>query len=127
MKITIADFDELQTAIKEYAGNAEEAINDVLHNQGGELIQNSIRNLIPVSGRTWKGKAPAAKKGKSLTSVNSNLAVKVTNTPKYGYLYFADDGSNTKNHAGNKQFFAEGGEAVKDEIIERMISRLVVL
>lgn len=124
-KISIADIEKLQIAMKEYQGDAETAINDVFHNQGGELIQESIRRLIPVSGKTWKGKASPAKSSNSLKSVNTNLAVTVTTTKKYQYLYFPNDGTNTRRHVGNQQFFEKGGDAVKDKIIERCISKLI--
>lgn len=123
-KINIATFDTLQEVMANYEGNVEEAINDVLHNQASELIQTSIQQLIPVSGKTWKGKAPAAKTSKSLTSRNSNLAVEVVTTKKYQYLYFPNDGTNTRRHVGNQQFFERGGDAVKDEIIDRCIAKL---
>ena len=123
-KINVADLDKLQTALKEYQGNAENAINEVLHNQGGELIQESIRKLMPVSGKNWKGKASPAKSSKSLQNLNTNLAVTVTTTKKYQYLYFPNDGTSTRRHVGNQQFFEKGGEAVKDKIIERCITKL---
>lgn len=125
LSMNTADIEKLQAAMKEYQGDVESTINDVLHNDGGELVQDSIRRLIPASGKTWKGKAPAAKSSKSLTSVNTNLAVTVTTTKKYQYLYFPDDGTNTRRHVGNQRFFEKGGEAVKDEIIERCISKLI--
>lgn len=123
-KINVATFAELQEAMKNYEGNVEEIINDVLHNQAGELIQTSIQRLIPVSGKTWKGKAGAAKTSKSLTSVNTNLAVTVKTTKKYQYLYFPNDGTTTRRHVGNQQFFERGGEAVQNEIIDRCIVKL---
>lgn len=123
-KINVADFEALQKAMEAYEGNTEETINDVLHNQGGELISNSVRRLIPVSGKNWKGKAKAAKSGNSLQNVNEHLAVTVKTTKKYQYLYFPDDGTNTRRHIGNQRFFEKGGEAVKDEIIERCVGRL---
>lgn len=124
MKIDIASVDKLQEAMKAYQGEVEPTINEVLHNQGGELISESVRRLIPVSGKHWRGKAPAAKSGKSLQNVNENLAVTVKNSKRYGYLYFPNDGSNTRRHVGNQQFFEKGGEAVRDEIIERCITAL---
>jgi HK97 gp10 family phage protein len=123
-KISVADIDKLQAAMKEYQGDVEGTINDVLHNQGGELIQDAVRRLIPVSGKSWKGKPTAAKKGNSLTNINANLSVTVTTTKKYQYLYFPDDGTNTRRHVGNKRFFERGGESVKDEIIDRCIAKL---
>ena len=125
LKINFSEAEKLLEAMKAYQGDVETTINDVLHNQGGELIQGSIQRFIPVSNKTWKGKAPAAKKSKSLQNINENLAVTVTTTKKYQYLYFPDDGTNTRRHIGNQRFFEKGGEAVKDEIIERCISKLI--
>lgn len=123
-KINVAEFEKLQDAMKEYQGDTESAINEVLHGEAGTLIENSIQQLIPVSNKNWKGKAPAAKTSKSLRSINENLAVSVTTTKKYQYLYFPNDGTNTRRHVGNQQFFTRGGEAVQDEIIERCITKL---
>ncbi len=116
--------EELEKAMKAYEGDTANAINEILHNEASPLIQEEIKRLMPVSGRDWKGKAIPAKRAKSLTAVNGNLSVTVKTTKKYQYLYFPDDGSNTKNHAGNQQFFLRGGEAKKSEIIERCINRL---
>lgn len=126
MRLTIEreDLAKLTEYMERYAGNVEEAINEVLHNYAAQEMQESIRNLIPVSNITWKGKKPAAKTAKSLRSVNENLSVTVTTTKDYQYLYFPDDGTNTRRHAGDKRFFEQGGEAVKDEIIERCILKL---
>lgn len=124
LRVDVTQVEKLQKAMKDFQGEVEPTINDVLHNQGGGLIQESIQRIIPVSGKTWNGKAPAAKSSKSLQSINANLAVTVTTTKKYQYLYFPDDGTNTRRHVGDQRFFEKGGEAVKDEIIERCISKL---
>jgi hypothetical protein len=115
---------KLEEYMKEYAGNVEDVINDVLHNDAPLLAHDSIRRLIPVSGKKWKGKAPPASTGNTFRDIKTNLAVEITTTSKYGYLYFPNDGTNTRNHVGNQRFFEKGGEAVKDEIIERCISKL---
>ena len=124
LKIDVTALDALQKAMREYQGEVEPTINAVLHGEAGERIQNSVRNLIPVSGITWNGKKGAAKNSASLKSVNENLAVTVTTTKNYQYLYFPDDGTNTRRHVGNQRFFEKGGEAVKDEIINLCIGKL---
>lgn len=124
-KVEFADTEKLIQAMEAYEGNTEEAINDVLHNEAGDLAQEAIRRLIPVSGKHWRGKKPAAKKGKSLRNINSNLAVTVTTNKAYQYLYFPDDGTSTRRHAGNQQFFYRGGSSVQDEIIDRCITKLI--
>lgn len=123
-QLDISNFDELQQAMINYQGDTEEAINEILHEKAGPMIEESIKRLIPISGRSWRGKKKAAKTAKSLKSINSNVAVTVTTTSNYQYLYFPNDGSSTRNHVGNKQFFARGGEMVTDEIINLCITRL---
>lgn len=124
LKINFSDTEKLQAVMKAYQGEVETAINDVLHNEAAPLAEEAIQRLIPVSGKHWKGKAPAAKTAKSLRNIPANLAVTVTTEKKYQYLYFPNDGTNTRRHVGNQQFFEKGGEAVQNEIIERCIGRL---
>lgn len=124
MNMNAEDFDRLQKAMERFPGNSEKAINEVLHGEGGVLIQESIRRLIPVSGKTWRGKAAPAKSGKSLMLVPGNLSVTTKSTKRYNYLYFPDDGSNTRRHAGNQQFFARGAEAVGREVADRCIENI---
>lgn len=124
-KIDISEADDLIQAMKNYEGDVEKVINDELHNEAGNLIQDSIKRLMPVSGKTWQGKKKSAKTGNSLRNVTGNLSVTVTTTKNYQYLYFPDDGTNTRRHAGAQHFFLRGAENVQNEIIERCISRLV--
>ena len=118
------EIERLHTALRNFPGEAEEAINDVFHNDAPPLVSEEIRRLMPVSGRKWSGKAPAAKGAKSLTDETANLAFTVKTTGKYHYLYFPDDGSNTRRHVGNQQFFQRGGEAKQSEIVDRCITRI---
>lgn len=106
---------------QEYVG---EAINDVLWNEGAPLIQESIQRLLPESGRTWRGKKPAAKRAAPFTQQNETLAVTVKTKNAYHYLYFPDDGSTTRKHVGNQQFMLRGAEEQQSEIISRCIARL---
>lgn len=120
--LNFADVDRLQDALLAYQGdNAEEVINDVLHNDGAALATEAIYRLMPMSG---KKKGQHAKKSKSLKSENGNLSVTIVASGKWHYLYFPDDGTNTRRHVGDQQFFRRGAESVQDEIINRCINRL---
>lgn len=125
LELDFYEFDRMHQAMLDYAGNTEEAINDILHNDASPLIQEEIKRLMPVSGKNWKGKKSSAKSSKSLTDEKGNLFVTVKTTKNYQYLYFPDDGSNTRRHVGNQQFFLKGGEAKQNEIIDRCVARLV--
>ena len=124
-KINVSQVEKLHQAMLDFQGDTEKTINDVLHNEANPLIQKSVQSLIPVSGRHWKGKKPPAKTSNSLEEVKENLTAGVKNTKRYGYLYFPDDGTNTRRHVGNQQFFRRGGEAVQDDIVDRCVNRLV--
>lgn len=121
LTLNAEDFDRVLKAIEQYPGNAERVINDVLHGAGAELIQERIRKYMPVSD---KKKGAHAVDSKSLTPVGSNLAVTVKSTNKYHYLYFPDDGTNTRRHVGNQQFFLRGAEAVSGEIVDIITEKL---
>lgn len=125
LDINFSEVERLQQALEEFQGDAEAVINDVLHNEAGDLAQESIKRLMPVSGKHWRGKKPAAKKSKSLQNIEGNLSITVTTKKNWSYLYFPDDGTNTRRHIGNQRFFERGGEAVQDEIIERCINKLI--
>ena len=119
------EVERLFNTVKNFPGNAEKSINDVFHNDAPPIGSEEIKRLMPVSGKTWKGKAPAAKTAKSLTDEKANLSFTVKTTGKYHYLYFPDDGTNTRRHVGNQQFFKRGGENKQTEIVDRCINRIV--
>lgn len=124
-KIEAEELGYLQEAMAAYIGDVEKEVNDVLHNEAGPLIKDAVQRLIPVSNvKPWKGKPKHARDADSLRQINYNLAVKITTKGKYGYLYFPDDGTNTRNHVGEQHFFARGGDSVASEIVERCVTRL---
>jgi hypothetical protein len=125
LNINVLEFERLEQALRNFPGNTEEIINAVLHNEGGQLIKDAIQPLIPQSGKRWKGKRAPARTGNSLRSTNENLAVWVRSTKSYQYLYFPDDGSNTRRHVGNQQFFFRGAGSVKSEVLDRCVGRLI--
>lgn len=128
--LEVKEMDALHEAMKNFPGNVEEVINDVLHNEAGVLIQDEILRIMPESKRNWKGKPKAAAQAKSLKIVGENLAVTVKSKNTYNYLWFADDGQNVSNPnrraAGNQQFFKKGAEAQVNEIVDRCEKALVI-
>lgn len=122
------EIERLYSTIRNFPDNAEKSINEVFHNDAPPLVSDEIRRLMPTSGRTWKGKPTAAKTAKSSVTGRKdemkNLTFAVGTTTKYHYLYFPDDGSNTRNHVGNQQFFQRGGENKQSEIVDRCINRI---
>ena len=120
-KMDAKEVERLHEAIKKFPVNAEAIINDIFHDDGVQLVKEEVRRLMPVSGRKWKGKAKAAKNANSLSDKTGNLFFEVSTTSAYHYLYFPDDGSNTRHHVGSQHFFRRGGENKQTEIINRCV------
>lgn len=117
-------FGRLENALKNYEGDAEKKINEVLWNEGGDLIEEKIKLLLPISGREWKGKKKAAKLSEPFVRGQENLAVVVKTKTAYNYLYFPDDGTNTRKHVGEQYFMHGGAISAQDEVIDRCIVKL---
>lgn len=106
--------------------NSKSIINKVIVGEGAEEIKKNIAILLPSSGRKWKGKAQAAKvamPGK-FSKDEKMMAVTIAARNKYHYLYFPDDGSNTKKHAGNQHFMLRGAELSTNKIIDLCLGKL---
>ena len=118
--------DRLAEAMNQYEGTAGQIIDDVLHGEGAEIIKDKIAMLLPASGRKWKGKGRPARSvmPRSFKQDNGQLSVTIAARGKYHYLYFPDDGSNTRKHAGNQQFMLRGGEDAASEVIDLCIGKL---
>ena len=125
ISLDASDFDRVMAAAKAFPGDAEQAINNVMHNEAGPLVYKRINPLIHPSGRTFKGhSASATASAWPMYDTGENLAVTVKARSRYGYLYFPDDGSNTKRHAGQQHFFRRGAEAATTEIVDRCLTAL---
>ena len=118
-------FSRLQDRIAECGSSAESVINNVLHEEGGEMLYERINPLIHPSGRTFKGhRASAASSDWKRIDSSKNLSVTITTKSRFNYLYFPNDGSNTVRHFGNQRFFERGGEDASDGIAARCLAAL---
>lgn len=125
LNINLLGIEDLEKALTEYSGNTEEAINEVFHSEEvNTLAQNAITFLMPVSK---KKKGRHAKFSNSLRKQDGNLSVTIRTQKAFQYLYFADDGTNTRRHIGNQRFFERGGENVQGDIIQRCINKLTII
>lgn len=118
-------FEQLIERMKAFEGNTEEAINEVLWEKAGALINDAIIDLLPRSNRSWRGKKKAAKDAAPFSQLNENLSVTIRTKSVYNYLYFPDDGSRTIKHEGNQQFMYRGAENEQENIINLCIANLI--
>ena len=118
--------DDLHEKMVSYGTGSGQIIDKVLRSEGAEEIKKQIARLLPSSGRHWKGKAPAASSAMPgrFDQDNGELSVTIAARGKYHYLYFPDDGSNTRKHAGNKQFMLHGAEAAAPKVVEMCVGKL---
>lgn len=119
--------DELQRRIEGFGEGAGQRIQEVFTGFAAGEIKENVLPLVHQSGRTFKGHRQSARSAgpeKVFTHTVNNLTLIVRTNQTYGYLYFPDDGSNTKRHAGNQQFMQRGMEQATDEIIERCLAAL---
>ena len=118
--------DDLYEKMVSYGTGSGQIIDKVLRSEGAEEIKKQIARLLPSSGRHWKGKAPAARSAMPgrFDQDNGELSVTIAARGKYHYLYFPDDGSNTRKHAGNKQFMLHGAESAAPKVVEMCVGKL---
>lgn len=127
MEITldVKQVEQLEKLIDEAGTDAGRIIDDVLAKTGFKLISEKIVTLLPRSGRDWNGKPTAAANTMPFQAKKTEpLSITVMSKPKYDYLYFPDDGSNTRRHVGNQHFMQRGAEAVTGEIIDACLKAL---
>ena len=69
--LNFEDVEKIQQAINDYGDNAEDIINQCIHQEGKDRLIRSIENCMPVSDRNKKH----AKFSNSLTNKNLNLII----------------------------------------------------
>lgn len=116
---------ELEARVRAFGDGAEDVVNGILHSEAGPLIYERINPLIHPSGRRFKGHTASAKSSKwPVYRTGENLAVTVAASAKFRYLYFPDDGGNTKRHAGNQHFMFRGARDAAPAVMERCVAAL---
>lgn len=123
-KTDFSELNELERYIGEYGDKARRSINDVLHADAPPVVKKNIIPLIHDSGRKWRGKISPASRSQPFREEMGNLSLTIKSRPAYGYLYFPDDGSNTRKHAGNQQFMKRGGDESINRIVEMCIKKM---
>lgn len=122
-------YDRLVQAMDNLSGHAGPLIDEVLQDKGGKLIEENIHMILPVSGRHWKGKRAAAASVMPFKQEFSDMSVMTRTVPRYGYLYFPDDGTNTYHHIGYhgtpREFMLHGAENAAEGVIDLCVDRII--
>lgn len=131
--IEFDDLSALHDKLKQLPGQAERAINDVLHGEGIEIVTQETTNLLPKSDRTkntpWyvrNKKTKHARDSKWSKSEKHNLGFVVkskggaANKPgSFGYLVFADEGRGRSN-PWEQNFTGRSIQRATPKIIDRL-------
>ena len=119
--------DRLMAAMQQSGEGSAQKVTEVLDSYAAPLIKDEIRRLLPSSGRKWSGKKAAASSTNPFRSEvrqESSPALYTTSRNGYHYLYFPDDGSSTRRHAGMQNFMGRGQDAATERIIDRCLAAL---
>lgn len=118
--LNFEDVEKIQQAINDYGDNAEDIINQCIHQEGKDRLIRSIENCMPVSDRNKKH----AKFSNSLTNKNFNLGVRITTKSKFNYLIFPMDAIGTSTGKSENPFMGKGVENEKDNIVNDILNKL---
>lgn len=122
--IDAQQLDRISASIAAYGAGADDAITDELRESGPDIYER-INPLIHPSGRRFKGHSTSATASAWPRYITTqHLAITVTAKRKFSYLYFPDDGENTRRHSGHQRFFERGAELARPRIVERCLARL---
>ena len=116
------DINKLIEAIRDFTGNAEDAIADALENKVAEILKNSIERLIPVSDRN---KTHAKYSAPFTDDMQGKFSVYIHTKKAYHYLYFPDEGEGTSKGQMAHDFTGEGVEREYDSAINILLDALI--
>lgn len=114
------DVEKIKKLLEAVPQNAEDTINNYLHNKGKEKLTNSITNYIPVSPKTTKH----AKNSEWYQTKDFNLAVQISNARKFYYLYFPLTATGTSIKKNPNDFFTKGVDRVYDDVVNEMMEEI---
>lgn len=116
------DVEKIKKILETVPQNAEDTINNYLHNTAKEKLTKSITNYIPVSLKTIKH----AKNSQWYQTKDFNLAVQISNARKFYYLYFPLTATGTSKDRSPNDFFTKGIENVYDDVVNEMIEEIKI-
>lgn len=127
VRVDYDGINQLAERMERFGSGAGQVIQGVYTDFAAGEIKENVLPLVHSSGRTFKGHRQSARSAgpdKVFTQTVKDLTLIVRTNRRFGYLYFPDDGSNTRRHAGNQRFMQRGLDQSTDAIIERCVAAL---
>ncbi|MCD8190168.1 MAG: hypothetical protein LUD78_08145 [Clostridiales bacterium] len=128
-KVDLSGMERLQEKLDNYGSEAQVVVAKYLATEALDQVGPAISRLLPVSGRTFAGHQLGARaagyRAVFMTAGASVDGVTIRSAPEWGYLYFPDDGKNTKRHRGNQKFMVRGAQTAAPDIANEICTRLV--
>lgn len=121
-----ADVVKLKNAISQLGTDAENVINEHMHNVTGKQMVEGITRFIPVSEKGTRH----AKYSKWWKQTNYNLAVEIENSDagkrktSFYYLYYVATGTGSNRSYGKRDFMEQGINAEYDKIVDSLMEKL---
>lgn len=127
LELSYEKYEKLIQAAAKLQGDMEAAINEALKSsQVKNWMVNSITEFTPMSKAKIASWHPRHARGaKPYKETYENLSIIIKSKTAFNYLYFPDDGSNTKRHQGMQQFMLHGAEAVSDQVADEIVDKIV--
>lgn len=118
---------ELAAEITAFGAGAGQRIQGVLNDFAAAEIKGNILPLVHSSGRVFSGHRQGAKAAgpeRVFTHSVKDMTLIVRTSARFGYLYFPDDGSTTRRHAGQQHFMDRGLQRSVKTITDRCLAAL---
>jgi HK97 gp10 family phage protein len=121
-QIEFDDIKTLEEKVKRIPSRAEEAINNVLHIDGIQIVVDEIQPNIPVS--KWKSRIRKKKHARDMKNVQQNkkenLSFTIRPKPKFNYLKYPDLAIGTSQHNEPQMFMNKGLKLAAPKIIKEL-------
>lgn len=114
------DVEKIKLLLESVPENAENTINNYLHNTAKGKLTKSITNYIPKSPKT----TIHAKENKWYETKDFNLAVQISNARKFYYIYFPLTATGTSINKSPNDFFTKGVERVYEDVVGEMMEEI---
>lgn len=126
-EVSSEDLERLNERISQLGDEAEQTVNDVIHNEGAELTKQDFTRYLPVSERA----KTHAKFSEPWKVTNLNLGIEITTKGgsanargSFGYLIFPDEAIGRRNPI-RQDFTGKGVRDARPKIVKLIQEKVI--